>query len=135
MKSEDYYLSPVLEELVPVFEYKPNWTSYVEFWEEPETGAAGWRLIIVSDTENSLKPDERIRVGHPFLIPPASYNEQAWIAWLRARCADVENHELGEWFKIRGVRVFAPHHSKGEDPYVVWHMSDYTTAAKKQGDD
>jgi hypothetical protein len=31
----------------------------------------------------------------------------------------VENHELGEWFKVDDERPFAPLHAPGEDPYTV----------------
>ena len=34
-------------------------------------------------------------------------------------CRRVENHELGEWFRIGDERPFAPLHGPGEDPYTV----------------
>ncbi len=34
-------------------------------------------------------------------------------------CRRVENHELGEWFRVDDVRPFAPLHGPGEDPYTV----------------
>lgn len=129
----DDYISPELVELVKQTTYKPGWCVYLEHSKE-DNGAGGWQLLIVSCTENSLKPGETIRVGHPFLVPPASYKRDVWAAWIRDRYADVENHELGEFLRFNGVREFAPHHSTGEDPYRVWHIGDYATAAKKQGD-
>lgn len=132
--SERYYVSPVLVELVKQLEYKPKWAMYVGF-EIAEDGAGGWHFFVVSHTENSLKPEENIRVRHGFLIPAASYNRNSWAAWLFDRLLDVERHEAGEFFKINGLREFAPHHSNGENPYITWHIGDYETAAKRAGDD
>lgn len=128
------YLSPILEELVKEFEYKPGWMSYIQ-WDQSEDGSGGWTLFIISNTENSIKRGERIRVAHPFLIPAASYNEGSWIDWLHSRCADVEMHELGEFFRIRGERVYAPHHGNGENPYAVWHHGTEEQRAKRAGQD
>lgn len=130
--AEDY-ISPELVALVAQTRSFPGWSVHLEHRKEP-SGAGGWQLLIVSYTENSLRPGEMIRVGHPFLVPAASYKRDVWAAWIRDRFADVQNHELGEFLRFEGVREFAPHHSTGEDPYRVWHVSDYATAAKKQGD-
>jgi hypothetical protein len=128
------YLSNVLLELNSLVSYKPNWTHFIGY-EISEDGSGGWHLFIVSHTENSLKPGESIRVRHGFLIPPASYNRDSWAAWIFDRYRDVETHEAAEFFRIDGLREFAPHHGNGEDPYRVWHTSDYATAKKKSGDD
>lgn len=128
------YISPELLALVEVFEYKPGWSQYIQH-ELADDGAGGWHLFIVSNTENSLKPNEKISVRHGFLIPAASYNKNSWMNWLLMRCVDVETHEACEFFKIDGVRVFAPHHGNGENPYIIWHTSDYATAKKRAGED
>jgi hypothetical protein len=113
--------------------YKPGWTfSLGLFTEDGE--ARAWAFYVVSDTENSLDTSRRIRVRHEFLVPPASWNRDTWAAWLFDRVRDVETHEAAEFFRLDGVREFAPHHGNGEDPYRVWHVSDYATAAKKAGD-
>lgn len=127
------YLSPVLDEIVTQVKYKPNWDIFIA-WETSQDGSGGWTLWIVSHTQNSLKPDEDIRVRHPFLIPAASYNRDSWVAWLFERYRDVETHEAGEFFRVDGLREFAPHHSNGENPYIVWHIGDYETANKRSGD-
>jgi len=132
--SERGYLNETLVDLVKRLEYKPNWRMYIDF-EQEDDGSGGWHFFIVSYTEDSINPANFIRVRHGFLIPAASYNRNSWVAWLRSKFADVENHELGEFFKIDGVREFAPHHGNGEDPYIVWHTSDYATAKKRAGDD
>lgn len=128
------YEPPGLRDLVKSLSYKPNWMLYLGV-EYAEDGSGGLTFFVVSDTENSLHPDQRIRVRHAFLVPPASYNRDTWAAWLFDRIRDVESHEAGEFFRIDGLREFAPHHSNGEDPYRVWWTSDHATANKSSGDD
>lgn len=130
----DPYEPPGLRALVATLTYKPGWEfSFRPFTEDGE--ARGWAFYVVSDTENSLDPARRIRVRHEFLVPPASYNRDVWAAWLFDRVRDVETHEAGEFFRLGGVREFAPHHGNGEDPYRVWHVSDWASASKSSGDD
>ena len=128
-----HYTPPHLAELVESLAYKPGWTFTLRHEVEPD-GSGGLNLDIVSDTENSFDFSRRIRVRHSFLVPPASYNRDVWAAWLFDRIGDVDTHEAGEFFRINGVREFAPHHGNGEDPYRVWHVSDWATAAKSSGD-
>lgn len=123
-----------LPDLVESIDYKPGWSVHLTD-ELDDDGSGGLTLSIVSDTENSLDFTRRIRVRHSFLVPPASYNRDTWAAWIFDRIRDVETHEAGEFFRIDGVREFAPHHGNGEDPYRVWHVSDWATAAKSAGDD
>lgn len=132
--SADYYTPPHLRDLVEAATYKPGWMFYLQHKVEPD-GSGGLTLHIISDTENSFDFGKRIRVNHAFLVPPASYNRDTWAAWLFDRVRDVETHEAGEFFRLNGVREFAPHHSNGEDPYRVWHVSDWATANKSSGDD
>jgi hypothetical protein len=134
MSKDQHYLSPVLKELVPQIAYKPRWVINLGF-EIGEDGAGGWHLFITSCTDNSLDFGQPIRVRHGFLIPAASYNRQTWVAWVFDRIRDVETHEAGEFFRVKGTREFAPHHSNGENPYLVWHVGDYATAAKQSGDE
>lgn len=133
-KNDETYLSSILKDLVPSLTYKPNWKLYIEH-EISEDGSGGWHFFVVSSTEDSLNPGMNMRVRHGFLIPAASYNRNSWAAWLFDRLLDVETHEAGEFFKINGIREFAPHHGNGENPYIVWHVSDYATANKSSGDD
>ena len=58
-------------------------------------------------------------MSHFFPVPIATYNEKTWRRWIFEMCRRVENHELGEWFRVGGVRPFAPLHGPGEDPYTV----------------
>jgi len=128
------YTPPHLEELVNQIRYKPGWSVYLDRRTEPD-GSGGLALHIVSDTEDSFDFGKRMRVNHTFLVPPASYARNVWAAWIFDRFRDVETHEAGEFFRIDGVREFAPHHGNGEDPYRVWHVSDWATAAKSSGED
>ncbi len=128
------YVPPHLSELISSITYKPGWMFYL-LHKVDEDGSGGLSLHIVSNTANSFAFDQTIRVDHAFLVPLASYNRDTWAAWLFDRVRDVESHEAGEFFRIDGIREFAPHHSNGEDPYRVWHMSDYVTANKRSGDD
>jgi hypothetical protein len=77
---------------------------------------------------------DRIVVGHYFPVPAAAYNRSSWMRWLLDRLLEVERHEACEFFRIGGQRVYAPHHSEGEDPYVVWQIGDAETAAKRSTD-
>jgi hypothetical protein len=123
-----------LDELVRGLTYKDGWQFYLGI-EYDEDGAGGLHFFVISHTPDSLNPDQMISVRHGFLVPPASYNRDTWAAWLFDRIRDVETHEAAEFFRLDGLREFAPHHGNGEDPYRVWHISDYATAKKRAGDD
>jgi hypothetical protein len=127
------YMPVHLPALVEAIEYKPGWQFSLED-DIDDDGSGGLALHIVSDTENSFDFKQRMRVRHAFLVPLASYNRDTWIAWIFDRVRDVETHEAGEFFRVDGVREFAPHHGNGEDPYRVWHVSDWATASKSAGD-
>lgn len=128
------YVPVHLPDLVNSITYKPGWQFYLENTETDEGDGGGLALMIVSETENSLNFGKRIRVRHEFLVPAATYKRDVWVAWIFDRVRDVETHEAGEFFRVAGVREFAPHHGNGEDPYRVWHVSDWATAAKSSGD-
>lgn len=128
------YEPPGLRDLIKSLTYKPGWMFFLDHFREDDE-VRGFAFSVISNTENSMDPDKRIRVHHQFLVPPASYNRDTWAAWLFDRVRDVETHEAAEFFRINGYREFAPHHSNGEDPYRVWHVGDHETAKKKAGDD
>lgn len=130
----DTYEPPGLRELIESMTYKPGWEFSLELFIEDHEPRC-WAFYVVSDTENSYDVEQRIRVRHEFLVPPASYNRDTWAAWLRDRLADAENHELGEFLMFDGYREFAPHHGNGEDPYRVWHVGDHAQARKRAGQD
>jgi hypothetical protein len=105
----------ILGRLVGHAKCKPGWS----FRLDTEDGAL--RLVIRVPGYDSASPDNlrRFVVDHWFPVPTATYNERTWRRWIFERCRGVENHELGEWFRIDGERPFAPLHGPGEDPYTV----------------
>jgi hypothetical protein len=128
------YEPPGLRDIVAGTRYKAGWMIFLHlFREDDDEAPRGWRLHIVSDTADSYAPDRRIRVNHAFPVPPTSWNERTWKAWIRDRFADVEAHELGEFLTFDGVREYGPHHGNGEDPYRVWHVGDYADTRVKAG--
>lgn len=103
----------ILQVLVSGVKCKPGWT----FRLEDEDGAK--RLVITVPGADSYNPTRSLTVAHYFPVPTATYNMKTWRRWLFEMCRRVENHELGEWFKIGEDRPFAPLHGPGEDPYTV----------------
>jgi hypothetical protein len=103
----------VLVKLVAKVTCKPGW----KFSLVREENAL--RLVIAVTGADAAEPEQELTVRHFFPVPQASYNEKTWRRWIFERCRGVENHELGEWFRIDGERPFAPTHGPGEDPYTV----------------
>lgn len=133
-RTSTHYVPPGLRDLVESITYKHGWQFFLDHKIEDD-GSGGLAFHVISFTDDSLAPGKKIRVNHAFLVPPASYSRDVWAAWLFDRVRDVETHEAGEFFRLNDVREFAPHHGNGEDPYRVWHVSDYATANKSAGDD
>jgi hypothetical protein len=104
-----------LRGLVARVRCKPNWSFRVV----EEDGAA--RLVITVAGPDSSQPRRTvlIAVSHFFPVPEATYNEATWRRWIFERCRGVENHEIGEWFRVGAERPFQPLHGPGEDPYTV----------------
>lgn len=127
MKIQDFDLKSI--------KYKRGWEFYLQAPAKHDDCPV-YKLMIVSDTQNSYDEDQRIRVRHEFMVPPADYATEVWLAWIFDRVRDVEaNHEAGEFFRFHDIRVFAPHHGNGQDPYRVWFMGDYAQTRTKAGDD
>ncbi len=105
----------ILKALVDLARCKPGWS----FRLKDENGAL--RLVIQVSGFNSSTPDLRVPIiiGHYFPVPTATYNEKTWRRWMFEMCRRVENHELGEWFRIGTELPFLPLHGPGEDPYTV----------------
>ena len=91
----------ILRQLVEKARCKPNWS----FRLKDEDGAL--RLVIRVAGLDSSRPDERVplTIDHYFPVPTATYNEKSWRRWMFEMCRRVENHELGEWFRV----ARAPH--------------------------
>lgn len=111
-----------LAQLVALVQCKPGWS----FRLAHEDGAK--RLVITAPGYDSSLPDLKVpfTVSHFFPVPEATYNRNTWRRWIFERCRGVENHELGEWFRIDGERPFQPLHGPGEDPYTVHEFRPMT---------
>jgi len=116
----------VLAGLVAKVRCKPGW--YFNLAEEGGT----LRLVITVAGQDSYTEHQRLRVAHFFPVPIATYNEKSWQRWLFEMCRRVENHELGEWFRVGEKRPFAPLHGPGEDPYTVHEFRDKVDAQTLQ---
>jgi hypothetical protein len=110
----------ILADLVKRARCKPGW----HFRLQDEDGAL--RLVIRVIGSDSRDPSGKtpMTVDYPFPVPTATYNEKTWRRWIFERCRGVENHELGEWFRIGNEQPFAPLHGPGEDPYTVHEFRD-----------
>jgi hypothetical protein len=117
---------PVLVNLISKVKCKPGWT----FGWHPEDDT--FRLVITVPGFNSYHPENKLTVSHFFPVPTTTYNEKTWRRWIFEMCRRVENHELGEWFQIDGIRPFAPLHGPGEDPYTVHEFRNETDAQTTQ---
>lgn len=109
---------PVLHDLVHRATCKPGWM----FCLLSEDGAL--RLVIAVTGPDAANPDNDMTVRHFFPVPTATFNERSWRRWVFECCRGVENHELGEWFRVDGERPFAPLHGPGENPYLVHEFRD-----------
>lgn len=108
-----------LADLVDKATCKPGWSFVLADVDRDDQTCHGLTLIIYvqgPDTDNTL---HEICVSHWFPVPAATYDRREWCRWLFDRCMDVERHETMEFFKISGNRAFAPHHSRGRNPYVL----------------
>jgi hypothetical protein len=98
--------------LIEKAECKPGWI----FDSEGQGGDMRMTITVAGKDSYTGRP---LSVRHFFPVPMATYNEKSWRRWIFECCRKVEDHELGEWFKIDGARPFAPLHGPGEDPYTV----------------
>lgn len=115
-----------LKSLIARTECKPGWKFSVEEADD------NLRLVITVEGRNSYHPEESLRVRHYFPAPIATYNEPSWRRWIFEQCRRLENHELGEWFRVDGQRPFAPLHGPGEDPYTVHEFRPMVDAETTQ---
>lgn len=85
---------------------------------------------------NTYREDREDRyTHHDFLVPCATYDYTNWRRWVFENLKRIAIHEVCEWFKDSGTRVFAPHHGNGENPYVEWHLGTKEQINKAPGDD
>ena len=105
----------ILRDLVGNLRCKPGWSFAIRVAED------ALRLVITVNGYDSAHPNNRVplTVSHWFPVPEATYNRASWARWVFECCRGVENHELGEWFRIGADRPFQPLHGPGEIPYLV----------------
>lgn len=107
-----------LERLVSGCTYRPGWTVDLKHLDRGQ-GSVGLTLIIKTQTINTYRPDEPIRVNHFFPVPPAAYDRRSWQRWLFEQFQLVESHECAEFFQINGERPYSPSHGPGNNPYLI----------------
>ncbi len=93
------------------------------------------RLYIFTLNPDSYAPDEMRHTRHEFIVPVATYHQEAWTRWVFDRFASIEMHEACESFKMNGLRIYAPHHGNGEDPYAFWPGGTREQKSKHPGED
>lgn len=116
----------ILAKIVASVRCKPGW----RFALIDEDGAK--RLVITVPGLDSYDESRPMTVRHFFPVPTTTFNEKSWRRWVFEMCRRLENHELGEWFRLGDERPFAPMHGPGEDPYTVHEFRDEVDARTTQ---
>lgn len=120
--------------LMEDFTYKPNWDFRVaNYGDEVRVIASMWvpdstrpfRPVRTDSNEynmlewghsryaRNIRPrdylplQEVIKVGAQFIVP--NLREHEFYTWLRGVIRSMEDHELDEWFKVKGIAVNDPH--------------------------
>lgn len=91
-------------------------------------------LYVYTLNPNTYRPDEMRHTRHEFVVPVATYHRDEWVRWVFDRIASIELHETCESFQVDGVRVYAPHHGNGEDPYAFWPGGTAEQKSKAPGE-
>lgn len=108
-----------LRDLVEKTRFRPSWQVRLIDDYDRGQGCRGMTLSIVAITTNSYPPYEPTGINHLFIVPAAAYDRRSWRRWLFEQCALVTRHEDAEFFEIDGVKVYAPSHGPGNDPYML----------------
>jgi hypothetical protein len=124
-----------LRELVAGMRYRRGWRFRLIADLDREQASEGLTFHVVALVENStpyngMQAGDSFRVSHTFIVPAASYNRSSWKRWILDCLLKVEQHEACEFLELDGERCFRPHHSEGEDPYIIWMTSDTQTSDK-----
>ena len=112
---------------------KPPWGKQFELYRDDESNYAV--LYIFTYMPDSYAPEQMRHTRHEFVVPVATYHQEAWTRWVFDRFASIELHEACESFKVNGLRVYAPHHGNGEDPYAFWPGGTREQKRKHPGED
>lgn len=112
-----------LEAIVDSLEYRPGWQfrlrDIVDREHDQSKLSSGLTFEVLSDTMDTYHPDQRRPILHYFPVPPATYNRESWLEWVRDRLLSIEIHECCEYMVVDGKRPFAPGHAPGYDPYQI----------------
>jgi hypothetical protein len=119
-----------LEALLARFTFKKGWEFHLRDIDRGQ-GSEGLTLNIVVSGPDSYAPERMIHVAHYMIVPPAAYDERAWMRWLLDQIIQVETHEACEFFKVDGSRPFSPNHGPGRNPYSIIEKGSYTDAATR----
>lgn len=123
-------LAHALDRIVYTRDLMPGWRRF-EFVRHDEDNYAV--LYVFTHNPNTYRPEEIRHTRHEFVVPVATYSEDTWIRWVFDRIASIELHETCESFQVDGVRIYAPHHGNGEDPYSFWPGGTAEQKAKAPG--
>lgn len=109
-----------LEKIVSELSYRPGWKFMLKSIER-DPGSEGLTFMVRSQGYDTYNPErgEEYRVWHYFPVPPATYNRESWLEWVRDRLFEIEVHETCEFMVVDGRRPFAPNHGPGWNPYQV----------------
>lgn len=92
-------------------------------------------LNIFTYNPNTYDPEHMRLTRHEFVVPVATYHFLGWSRWVFDRIRSISFHEDTECFFVDGVRIYAPHHGNGWDPYTFWPGHDIAEKLKAPGDD
>ncbi len=107
-----------LADIVAALDYRPGWRfRLLDIERDP--GCAGLTFEVLSDTMDTYNPEQRRPILHYFPVPPATYNRESWLEWVRDRLIEIETHEACEYMQVAGKRPFAPGHAPGWNPYAI----------------
>lgn len=72
-------------------------------------------LFIFTYNPNTYRPDEMRHTRHEFVVPCATYHEEAWRRWVFDRILAIETHETCESFQVI-LPDICRHCGSGADP-------------------
>ena len=126
--TQEFPYPHALERLVKALSYKPGFSFELRH-EARGQGCAGLTLCILAHVQDSYRPEQMTSVMHYMPVPPAAYDERAWLRWLLDQVLLVEQHEACEFFKVNGKRPFSPNHGPGRNPYSILEKGSAKDAA------
>lgn len=115
-----------LEELLLHLDFKKEGWDFRLRDVERDDGAAHGLTLLVTVTTKDFYRDAPRHTRHEFIVPAATYNTSAWAQWVLNCIHLIDAHESAEAFVLDGVRVFAPRHGPGFNPYdhVIYDATD-----------